>query len=126
MYSTQQANKELLHHTTGARAQSSHHTRTSSLEIRLSWAQEGHKRVTALPSRATALWAGLRDHPRPATADTAQEPQLLQNSSNRSHRTTPPGFVSLQNLQAYLQKRHRMLTGCLSTKKGTEKFWLKA
>lgn len=86
-----------------------------------------HNRVTAFPSTATALWAGLRDHPRPATADTAQKPELLQTSSNRSHRTIPLGFVSLSRcLQTYLQERHRMLTGCLNTKKGTEKFWLKA
>lgn len=69
----------------------------------------GHNRVTALPSRATALWAGLRDHPRPATADTAQEPELPQTSSNRSHRTTPLGFVSLSRVFRFI---YRKGTGC--------------
>lgn len=66
----------------------------------------GRSGGTALPGRAAALHAGLRDHPRSATADTAQEPETAASKL---------GFLSPRgHLQAYLQERRRMLTGCLS------------
>lgn len=111
LHSMQQASEHLHHHVTGDRTQPFLPTWRSLFGTRVRWAQQSHS-----PGRS----------PKTITVNTPQEPEVLQEWQQQQE----PGlllwaFHLSRHLQAHLQERFRMLTGCHGMKRNTEKCWLK-